>query len=139
MFKYVKFDTDSGLCTEVGTGTNEKFYQSLGMVYKDVEQSEVDGNWYLKDLCPHYTEEEKAEQEELSQLTQESKELESTLKELQSMYTQAQMIGDTETMEEISNTTKELLGLVEVKSPTESTEEPITESTEEETTNGTEE
>lgn len=70
--------------------------------------------------------EEIAEQEELSQLTQESQELENTLKELQSMFTQAQMIGDTETMEEISNTTKELLGLVE-------------EPTEEETDNGTEE
>ena len=60
-----------------------------------------------------YTEEEKQEKEELSQLTQESQELENTLKELQSMFTQAQMIGDTETMEEISNTTKELLGLSE--------------------------
>jgi len=113
MYKYVKDIQENGKCLQVGTGTNEKFYQSIGMVYKDVEQSEVDGNWYLKDLCPHYTEEEIAEQEELSKLTQESKKLESTLKELQSMFTQAQMIGDTETMEEISNTTKELLGLTE--------------------------
>lgn len=57
--------------------------------------------------------EEIVEKEELSQLTQEAQELENTLNELQSMYTQAQMIGDTETMEEISNTTKELLGLTE--------------------------
>lgn len=141
MYKYVKFNEDTGLCTEVGTGTNEKFYQSIGMVYTDVEQSEVDGCWYLKDMCPYYTEEEKAEQKELAQIEEESKELEATLKELQSMFTQAQMIGDTETMEEISNTTKELLGLVE--EPTEevepSTEEPVIESKEEENTNGTEE
>ena len=58
---------------------------------------------------PEPTEEEL----ELKQLEEESQELENTLKELQSMYTQAQMIGDTETMEEISNTTKELLGLKE--------------------------
>ena len=61
MYKYVKFNEENGLCTEVGKGTNEKFYQSIGMVYTDVEQSEVDGNWYLKPLCPHYTDEEKEE------------------------------------------------------------------------------
>lgn len=58
MYKYVKFDSESGLCTEVGTGTNTKFYKSIGMVEKDVEQSEVDGRWYLSSKCPHYTDEE---------------------------------------------------------------------------------
>ena len=29
----------------------------------DVEQSEVDGNWYLKEECPHKTDEEKAKEE----------------------------------------------------------------------------
>ena len=67
MFKYVKFNEESGLCTEVGTGTNEKFYQSIGMVYTDVEKSEVDDQWYLKDLCPHYTDEEKEAQKELEE------------------------------------------------------------------------
>jgi len=57
--------------------------------------------------------EELNEKEELSQIDQEAQELETTLNELKSMYTQAQMIGDTETMEEISNATKELLGLTE--------------------------
>ena len=88
--------------------------------------------------------EELNEKEELAQIDQEAQELETTLNELKSMYTQAQMIGDTETMEEISNTTKELLGLVEepteeVESSTESIEKPVAESTEEENTNGTEE
>ena len=126
MLKYVKDIQEDGKCLQIGEGSNSKFYESIGMVQKDVEQSEVDGNWYLTEKCPHYTEEEIAEKKELSQLTQEAQELEATLKELQSMFTQAQMIGDTETMEEISNTTKELLGLVE-------------EPTEEETNNGTEE
>ena len=57
--------------------------------------------------------EELNEKEELAQIDQEAQELETTLNELKSMYTQAQMIGDTETMEEISNATKELLGLTE--------------------------
>ena len=59
MFKYVKYNQESGLCTAVGTGTNTEFYKSIGMVRKDVEQSEVDGCWYLTAKCPHYTDEEK--------------------------------------------------------------------------------
>ena len=59
MYKYVKFDENSGLCTEVGTGTNTEFYKSIGMVEKDIEQSEIDGQWYLSDKCPHYSDDEK--------------------------------------------------------------------------------
>lgn len=112
MLKYVKDIDENGLCKQVGTGTNAKFYRSIGMIEADVEQSEVDGQWYLKEKCPHYTEEEVAEQEELAQINQEAAELEKTLDELKSAYTQAQMIGDVETMAEISTATKELLGIV---------------------------
>lgn len=59
MYKYVTFDETTGKCFQVGEGTNEKFYQSIGMVRKDVEKSEVDGCWYLTAKCPHYTDEEK--------------------------------------------------------------------------------
>lgn len=59
MLKYVKFDSESGLCTEVGEGSNTDFYKSIGMVRKDVEQSEVDNQWYLTAKCPHYSNEEK--------------------------------------------------------------------------------
>lgn len=72
MFKYVKFDSESGLCTEVAEGTNTEFYKSIGMVEKDVEQSEIDGQWYLSSKCPHYTDEEKLEKaktEKLAELT----------------------------------------------------------------------
>ena len=72
MYKYVKFDEISGLCTEVGTGTNTEFYKSVGMIRKDVEKSEVDGQWYLTSKCPHYTDEEKLEKaktEKLAELT----------------------------------------------------------------------
>lgn len=68
MYKYVKFDENSGLCTEVGTGTNTEFYKSVGMVRKDVEQSEVDGQWYLTAKCPHYTDEEKLEKAKADKL-----------------------------------------------------------------------
>ena len=70
MYKYVKFDENSGLCTEVGIGTNADYYKSVGMVRKDVEQSEVDGNWYLTVKCPHYTDEEKLEKAKADKLSQ---------------------------------------------------------------------
>lgn len=70
MYKYVKFDEKTGKCSQVGEGTNEKFYQSIGMVYTDVEQSEIDGQWYLKDLCPHYSDEEKLNNAKTAKLAQ---------------------------------------------------------------------
>ena len=61
MYKYVKYNEDSGLCTEIGNGTNTEFYESIGMVYKDVEQG-FDGNWYLKGYAPEEPIEHKNEQ-----------------------------------------------------------------------------
>lgn len=51
MFKYVKFNEDSGLCTEVGMGTNTEFYKSIGMVDMEVEQA-YDGSYWLKGYAP---------------------------------------------------------------------------------------
>ena len=72
MFKYVIFDETTGKCSQVGEGTNTDFYKSIGMVRKDVEQSEIDGCWYLTAKCPHYTDEEKLEKakdEKLAELS----------------------------------------------------------------------
>ena len=72
MIKYVKYNEESGLCTEVASGTNADYYKSHGFVRKDVEQSEIDGQWYLSSKCPHYTDEEKLEKaktEKLAELT----------------------------------------------------------------------
>ena len=58
MIKYAKiFDEKTGLC-EVGLGTNVRYYKSIGMTEMDVEQSEVDYQWYLAEKCPHFTPEE---------------------------------------------------------------------------------
>lgn len=63
MIKYAKIiNTETGLC-EVGLGTNEEFYVSIGMVKLNVDLSDVDNNWYLFDKCPHKSEEEKREEE----------------------------------------------------------------------------
>ncbi len=50
---------ENGLCRQVGLGTNAEFYKSIGMVERDVEQSEIDGQWYLSEKCPHLTPEER--------------------------------------------------------------------------------
>lgn len=69
MLKYVKYNEETGLCTEIGTGTNTDFYKSIGMVCKDVEQSEVDGQWYLAEKCLHCTDKEKLEKAMIEKLT----------------------------------------------------------------------
>ena len=59
MIKYAKvINEQTGLC-EVGTGTNNKFYQSIGMTKLDVQQSDIDNAWYLSEKCPMKTDEEK--------------------------------------------------------------------------------
>nr|DAF63900.1 MAG TPA: hypothetical protein [Siphoviridae sp. ctgn638] len=62
MFKYAKvINEQTGLC-EVGLGTNTNFYKSIGMVGLDVQQSDIDEAWYLKDKCPMKTDTEKLQQ-----------------------------------------------------------------------------
>ena len=59
MIKYAKvINEQTGLC-EVGTGINSKFYTSIGMTNKEVQQSDIDNNWYLSEKCPMKTDEEK--------------------------------------------------------------------------------
>lgn len=59
MLKYAQIaNEETGLCY-VGIGTDTKYYEKIGMTLLDVEQSEVDGAWYLTEKCPHYTEEER--------------------------------------------------------------------------------
>lgn len=49
MIKYaILKDKSIGLC-DVGLGDNAEFYKSIGMVQLDVEQSDIDGCWYLSD------------------------------------------------------------------------------------------
>ena len=63
MIKYAKIgNEETGLC-EVGTGINTEFYKSKGMTELDVQQSDIDGNWYLIDKCPMKSDEEKEKEE----------------------------------------------------------------------------
>lgn len=77
MIKYAKVvNKETGLC-EVGLGTNNQFYQSIGMTELDVQQSDVDNNWYLTELCPMKTDEEKEreERERLNKLSMTKREM----------------------------------------------------------------
>jgi hypothetical protein len=51
MLKYARVvDPEKGMCS-VGTGTDEKFYKSIGMEILNVEEG-YDGNWYLAGMVP---------------------------------------------------------------------------------------
>lgn len=59
MIKYAKIlNEETGLC-QVGEDTNIQFYQSIGMVEMNVQQSDIDGYWYLTEKCPMKSDEEK--------------------------------------------------------------------------------
>lgn len=61
MQKYCKIiDSKTGL-VQLGVGCSDEYYVSIGMKLRDVEESEIDNNWYLANKCPHYTEQEKFE------------------------------------------------------------------------------
>lgn len=51
MKKYAQIINEETKQCDVGLGTNAKFYQSIGMVLQDVEQS-YDGSWYLEGYAP---------------------------------------------------------------------------------------
>lgn len=63
MIKYAQLiNEETGLCN-IGTGTNIDFYKSIGMTELDVQQSDIDDNWYLIDKCPMKTNKEKEQEE----------------------------------------------------------------------------
>ena len=63
MIKYARIlNEETGLC-QIGIGDNVEFYQSIGMVELDVEQSDIDSNWYLAQKCPMKTDEQKEQEE----------------------------------------------------------------------------
>ena len=89
MFKYAKItNEETGLC-EVGLGTNTEFYQSIGMVKLDVQQSDIDNAWYLAEKCPMKTDEQKEleEKERIAKLTCTKRVFALMLQELGISYT----------------------------------------------------
>lgn len=63
MIKYCFIlDNETGH-VKLGAGCSDEYYKEIGMVQRDVEQSEKDNEWYLTEKCPHYTPEEIEEME----------------------------------------------------------------------------
>ena len=56
---YAKIENPETRAVSIGTGTNHTFYQSIGMELMDVEQSDIDGNWYVAGYAPMKSEEQK--------------------------------------------------------------------------------
>lgn len=51
MIMYAKIVNEQTKQCDVGFGTDDKYYQSLGMSKQDVEQG-FDGSWYIKGYAP---------------------------------------------------------------------------------------
>jgi hypothetical protein len=64
MIKYAKIVNEETKQCEVGTGTNAKFYQSIGMTEMDVEQG-YNGQWYIAGHTP--VEPEPTEREQMQE------------------------------------------------------------------------
>ncbi len=94
MYKYVKFIENTGLCTEIGEGTNTEKFKKYGLVIKDIEQSEVDGKWYLTEKCPHYSDEEKEQQQQQKEDEEKQQTLDRAIDELIKEMAQADLMGD---------------------------------------------
>lgn len=77
MLKYAKVINEETKQCEVGLGTNDSFYQSIGMIQQDVEKCDWNGNWYLAGYVPAKPEPTKEEKiatlkQELSSLDEKS-------------------------------------------------------------------
>lgn len=62
MIKLAKLNEDKKTVT-VALGNDIQYYRSLGFDYLDVQQSDIDGNWYLTEFCPMKTDEQKEQEE----------------------------------------------------------------------------
>lgn len=63
MKKYVKIVDNLKKTCLVGTGKDIEYYKHQGYAQEEVEQSDLDGNWYLKGYAPMKTDEQKAQEE----------------------------------------------------------------------------
>ena len=72
MLKYAMIDDEATKRVTYGLGTDVEFYTSIGMTEMEIEQSDVDGMWYVSGYAPMKSEEEK-QLEEQQRLLNEAK------------------------------------------------------------------
>lgn len=63
MKKYVKIIDNLKKTCIVGIGKDFEYYKRQGYIQKEVEQSDLDGNWYLKGYAPTKPQEQKVREE----------------------------------------------------------------------------
>lgn len=108
MIKYARILNDETKLCEIGTGTNVEFYQSLGFTQQDVEQSDLNGQWYLKGYAPMKTDEQKA-QEEIALIKGQLSELDSkAIRPLRAIMSGDYNTEDKETLNSIEEEAKRL-------------------------------
>lgn len=63
VMKYCEIvDEKTGLVM-LGAGCSDEYYEEIGMVKRDVKQSDIDSEWYLTAKCPMKTEAQKEREE----------------------------------------------------------------------------
>ena len=68
MKHYAKIENPTTYAVSIGTGTNTAFYESIGMSIMDVEQSDIDGQWYEAGYAPKKSAEQKQKEAEAEAL-----------------------------------------------------------------------
>lgn len=74
---YAKIENDETRAVSIGTGTNHKYYESIGMTMMDVEQG-YDGAWYVAGYAPKKPEEQARREEIEAQIAERQDYLDST-------------------------------------------------------------
>lgn len=59
MIRYCFIKNEETGLVQLGVGCSDEYYQEIGMEQKDVQQSDINYQWYLADKCPMKTEEQK--------------------------------------------------------------------------------
>lgn len=62
MIKYCKILDDKTGLVQLGAGCSDLYYEEIGMVKREVAQSDIDYQYYLAEKCPMKTEEQKEEE-----------------------------------------------------------------------------
>lgn len=63
MFKYCKVLDEKTGFVQIGVGCSDEYYKEIGMESRNVQQSDIDGSWYIIDKCPMKTQEQKEQEE----------------------------------------------------------------------------
>lgn len=63
MIKYCKILNEETGLVQLGAGCSDEYYEEIGMKQRDVQQSDIDFQWYIAELCPIKTPEQKEQEE----------------------------------------------------------------------------